>query len=278
MSAGEHIGNIPDLLSFDDAKANFVAAARYGLHARFRWFKGRAWSADELITQQMLPLARTGLKQAGVDSSDIDKHLGLIEERVRRDRTGSQWAFDSLASIGDRGRPAERYRALTAAMIARQKGDEPVHEWELATLEERDNARENYRLVQQIMNRDMFTVRPDDAAELAANLMEWQKIRYVLVEDEDGRLTGMVSHRAVLRMLLRRREQGAPSLAVRDIMRSDVVTVGPDTPTQHAIDLMRRNKVGCLPVVKDGRLVGVLTEHDFLELSSVLLDRWLKEG
>lgn len=277
MSAAEQFGHIPDLLSFDDARANFVAAARYGLHARFRWLKGRAWSADELISQQMIPMARAGLKHAGVDSSDIDRTMGVIEERVRRDRTGSQWAFDSLATFGERGRVSERYRALTAAMIARQQTDKPISEWELATLEERDNARENYRLVRQIMNRDMFTVRPDDAAELAANLMEWQKIRYVLVEDEEGRLTGMVSHRAVLRMLLRRREQGAPSLAVRDIMRPDVVSVGPDTSTQQAIDLMRRSKVGCLPVVEGGRLVGVLTEHDFLELSSVLLDRWLKD-
>jgi CBS domain-containing protein len=278
MSAAEEFGAIPDQLAFDDARANFVAAARYGLHARFRWLKGRAWSAEELLTQQMLPAARAGLKKAGVDSSDIDRNLGVIEERVRRDRTGSQWAFDSLATIGERGRVAERYRALTAAMIARQQTDKPVHEWELATLEERDNARENYRVVRQIMNRDMFTVRPDDAAELAANLMEWQKIRYVLVEDDEGRLTGMVSHRAVLRMLLRRREAGGPTLAVRDIMRGDVVAVTPDTPTQQAIDLMRRNKVGCLPVVQDGRLVGVLTEHDFLELSSVLLDRWLKDA
>lgn len=278
MSAGDEFGNIADVFGFDDARANFIAAARYGLHARFRWLKGRAWSADELITQQMVPLARAGLKKAGVDSSDIERTMGVIEERVRRDRTGSQWAFDSLATFGERGRVAERYRALTAAMIARQQTDKPVSEWELATLEERDNTRENYRLVRQIMNRDMFTVRPDDAAELAANLMEWQKIRYVLVEDEDGRLTGVVSHRAVLRMLLRRREQGRPTLAVRDIMRPDVVTVGPDTPTQQAIDLMRRNKVGCLPVVEDGRLVGVLTEHDFLELSSVLLERWLKDS
>jgi len=276
MAASEEVGPVSDLMSFDDARSNFVAAARYGLHARFRWVKGRAWSAEQLISEQMLPLARAGLKHAGVDSSDIDRHLGVIEERVRRDRTGSQWAFDSLATFGDRGRISERYRALTAAMIARQKSEKPVHDWDLATLDERDNASENYRTVQQIMNRDMFTVRPDDAAELAANLMEWQKIRYVLVEDDDGRLTGMVSHRAVLRMLLRRRQEGAPSIAVRDIMRGDVVTVTPETPTQQAIELMRRNKVGCLPVVQDGRLVGVLTEHDFLELSSVLLERWLE--
>ena len=61
-------------------------------------------------------------------------------------------------------------------------------------------------------------------------------------------------------------------------MRADVVTVSPDTSSLQALDLMRRNKIGCLPVVEDGRLVGVLTEHDFMELASVLLDRWLKDA
>jgi CBS domain-containing protein len=41
---------------------------------------------------------------------------------------------------------------------------------------------------------------------------------------------------------------------------------------------MRRNRIGCPPVVQEGRLVGVLTEHDFMELASVLLDRWLKDS
>ncbi len=278
MAAADEFGDVTTLMSFDDARANFVAAARYGLHARFRWLKGKAWSADELTLQHLLPLARAGLKSAGVAAADSDRYLGVIEERVRRDRTGAQWSLDSLASMGDRGRPAERYRALTSALIDRQEGNKPVHEWTLASLEERDNARENYRTVRQVMNKDMVTVRPDDIADLAASLMEWQKIRYVLVEDEDGRLAGMVSHRAALRLLARQKKGDSAVVSVRDIMRPGVVTVTPDTPTQTAIELMRRNKIGCLPVVQDGRLVGVLTEHDFMELASVLLERWLKDA
>lgn len=279
MSAAEEFGDVTAALSFDDARANFVAAARYGLHARLRWLKGRAWSADELVLKQLLPMARRGLEAEKVAKADIDRYLGVIEERVKRDRTGAQWSLDSLSSMGERGRPIERYRALTAALIERQQSGEPVHEWSLASLEERDNARENYRTVRQVMNKDMFTVRPDDVADLAASLMEWQKIRYVLVEDEDGRLAGLVSHRAVLSMLARAKsEGGAVTHSVREIMRADVVTVTPDTSSQHALDLMRRNKIGCLPVVQDGRLVGVLTEHDFMELASVLLDRWLKDA
>lgn len=89
-----------------------------------------------------------------------------------------------------------------------------------------------------------------------------------------------MSHRAVLSMLARAKsEGGAVTHSVREIMRADVVTVTPDTRAQHALDLMRRNKIGCLPVVEDGRLVGVLTEHKLGgESASVLLDRWLKDA
>lgn len=278
MSAAEEFGDVTAGMSFDDARANMIAAARYGLHARFRWLRGKAWSADELVLQQLLPIARRGLASAKVAQADIDRYLGVIEERVRRDRTGAQWSLDSLASMGDRGRPLERYRALTAALIERQKTGAPVHEWPLASLEERDNARENYRTVRQVMNKDLFTVRPDDVADLAASLMEWQKIRYVLVEDEDGRFVGLVSHRAVLSMLARAKAGDGSTRSVREIMRADVVTVNPDTSSLQALELMRRNRIGCLPVVQDGRLVGVLTEHDFMELASVLLDRWLKDS
>ncbi|MCC7012921.1 MAG: CBS domain-containing protein [Planctomycetes bacterium] len=279
MAAADEFGDVTASMTFDDARANFVAAARYGLHARFRWLKNKAWSADELVLAQLLPTARNGLKLAGVAQGDIDRYLGVIEERVRRDRTGAQWSLDSLATMGERGRPLERYRALTAALVERQTSGKPVHEWPLAALEERDNARENYRQVRQVMNKDMFTVRPDDVADLAASLMEWQKIRYVLVEDDEGHLVGMVSHRAVIQMLSRSKQNGgATTYSVRDIMRGDVVTVTPDTSTHHAIELMRRNKIGCLPVVQEGKLVGVLTEHDFMELASVLLDRWLKDA
>ena len=278
MCAAEEFGDVTAAMSFDDARANMIAAARYGLHARFRWLRGKAWSADELVLSQLLPIARRGLASSKVATPDIDRYLGVIEERVRRDRTGAQWSLDSLASMGDRGRPLERYRALPAALIERQKTGAPVHEWPLASIEERDNARENYRTVRQVMNKDMFTVRPDDVADLAASLMEWQKIRYVLVEDEDGRFVGLVSHRAVLSMLARAKAGDGSTRSVREIMRADVVTVSPDTSSLQALDLMRRNKIGCLPVVEDGRLVGVLTEHDFMELASVLLDRWLKDA
>ena len=61
-------------------------------------------------------------------------------------------------------------------------------------------------------------------------------------------------------------------------MQAHVLTVDPETPTLDAIRLMREHRIGCLPVTKDGRLVGVLMERDFMDIASELLEQNLAEG
>src|SRR5205085_1719885 len=90
-------GDVRKLLSFHDAKANFVNASRLGLGAQFTWAAGKTYPAATLILEQLLPLAREGLKQQNVDSADIDLYLGTLEERVRSGQTGAQWTLKSLA-------------------------------------------------------------------------------------------------------------------------------------------------------------------------------------
>lgn len=269
----EH-GDITRAMDFDDARANFVAAARYGLDARFRWIDGKNVAADELILDPLLDFARAGLKHRGLLQTDIDRYLGVVEDRVRAGRTGAQWAFDSLAEMGDKGAADERYRALTRSMIDYQESGEPIHTWKPATLApERD--RDSYRTVEQFMTTDLFTVHAEDVVDLAASMMEWEHIRHVPVEDRDGRLVGLVSHRALMRILAR--GDGRESVAVRDIMKADPMAISPDTSSIEAIELMRKHKVGCLPVVRDGVLVGIVTEHDFIRMAAGLLDRWLRD-
>jgi CBS domain-containing protein len=61
-------------------------------------------------------------------------------------------------------------------------------------------------------------------------------------------------------------------------MRTDVMTVGVETPTLDAIRLMRKFRYGCLPVIQDGHLVGILTEEDFMNVASKLLEQQLGEA
>ena len=84
-----------------------------------------------------------------------------------------------------------------------------------------------------------------------------------------------MSHRALLKLLT----QGAPekktSISVRDIMTPEPLTVSSTTPTLEALEIMRRNRIGCLPVLDDGRLVGIVTSYDFLDASAQLFKEQL---
>lgn len=181
----------------------------------------------------------------------------------------------SLSSLDD-FRPKEvRPRILTSTMLTRQKENNPVHDWPLIQSSEPDDWSQSYQEIGQFMSTDLFTVRPDDLVDLAASVMDWRHIRHVPVEDTEGRLVGLVSHRGLLR-LLSRGANSRPTITVSEIMKTDPITVTPSTPTLQALELMRQNRVGCLPVVEDGRLVGIVTSYDFLDASARLFKKHLE--
>ncbi|MBW2463457.1 MAG: CBS domain-containing protein, partial [Deltaproteobacteria bacterium] len=226
----------------------------------------------------LLQSARQGLENHGIDAQDIERYLGVIEERVRSGRTGAQWALDSLAEMDGRGTRPDRFRAVTEATRERQREGRPVHTWDLAEIDEVRDWRHGYKTVGQFMTRDLFTVQPDDLVDLAANLMDWEHIRHVPVEDDEGHLVGIVSHRALIRLLASGPSSGPRDpVAVRSIMKANPITIGPDTPTREALNMMRSHEVACLPVVKDGRLVGVLSERDLIIVAAKLLDEELSD-
>src|SRR5205085_1523832 len=270
-------GEIDRLMTFDDCKANFFAAARHGLKAQLTWVGGKSLSASRLILEQLLPLARAGLKAAGVDACDVDLYLGTLEERVRTGQTGAEWTLKSLAALGNQGTRDMRHRALAVAIRERQQTGEPVHRWPVIEMKEPANWSDGYRTVGQFMSTDLFTVRPDDLVDFAASVMDWQHIRHVPVEDDEGRLVGLVSHRDLLRLLSREGQRTSGAVAVRDIMKADPFTVSPTTPTLEAVELMRARGVGCLPVVEGGTLVGIVTAYDFLAASARLFEERLRE-
>ena len=279
---GATVEDVTKRMEFDQAQGNLYAAAREGLGARFTWLDGEEVDAQELIAERLIPMAEAGLRRVKIDEADIKKYLGIVDHRTRTMRTGSRWMVQSLAGMQSKGSVGERLNALVAATVARQKTGRPVSEWERARLDEASSAKHSYNKVAQYMTTDIFTVQPDDAVELVADLMGWERIRHVPVEDGTGKLVGVVSYRAVLRYLngLRKttgdaREAG--STPVSDIMRRDVITVTPETPTLEAIALLKRYRIGCLPVVQEGHLVAILTEEDFMGIAAELLEQKLTE-
>ncbi len=270
------IGDIREHLNFSDAKSNFLAAAREGLRAQQVWFGGRQMTAQELILDELLPLAREGLAEAGIDDGDIERYMGVIQQRVEMRRTGARWQLESLEGMKDKGSENERLRALTSSMIEQAESGRPVGEWELGEICGTQDWRDSYRTVGQFMATDLFTVRPDDIVDFAASLMEWRYVRHVPVEDDTGQLLGLISHRQLLR-LIARGNRGDETVTVRDIMRPDPVTVSPETTTVEAIRMMRENRLSCLPVTENGKLVGLVTEYDLVVVAGRLLETYLEE-
>jgi len=265
LAVPEAYGDISEIMEFDDAKANFFAAARYDLHAQLSWLDNKTFSAATLIRDELLPLARQGLRAANVDGSDIDQYLGIIGERVKTRQTGARWILKSLSSMDGLEPKDLRYRELTSRMLQEQKEGKPVHKWEIMSPADDIDWSQSYQTVEQFMSTDLFTVRPDDLVDLAASVMDWRHVRHVPVEDDQGRLVGLITHRALLHLLSNgRHAQAEKLLTVRDVMKTDPLTVSSSTPTLEAMEMMQGNRIGCLPVVDDGRLVGILTSYDFL--------------
>jgi len=132
-------------------------------------------------------------------------------------------------------------------------------------------------LVGERMSHPVITIRPDMPIVEALNLMKREHIRRTPVV-KDGKLVGIVSDKD----LLNASPSPATSLSVwemnyllskikvKNVMTTDVLTVTEDTPIEEAARIMADNKIGGLPVIRSGKIVGIITETDlfkiFLEL------------
>jgi CBS domain-containing protein len=127
-------------------------------------------------------------------------------------------------------------------------------------------------LVRDVMSRDVATLERNDKLSTAESVMRLGRIRHMPVLDEDGTLCGVVSQRDLFRgALLKALGYGAAAekrmldlVVVKEIMTTDVVTTRPEAPLSEAARIMAERKIGCLPVMEGSKLVGILTEGDFV--------------
>jgi CBS domain-containing protein len=128
--------------------------------------------------------------------------------------------------------------------------------------------------VEAFMQTDLLTVQEEDPIEIAAQLMDWKRIRYLPVEDAKGKLCGLVTSRLVLRHLLNlANPDEQKNTTVKDIMLTDPITISGDTTVLEAMQLMKERNIGCLPVLENGELSGMITEVDFLQITARLMER-----
>ncbi len=150
----------------------------------------------------------------------------------------------------------------------------PGHLWEMPDLDDLDDYTPSKLPVDACVTTDLFTLQESDLIEQVAEMMDWRKIRYMPVENQKGNLVGLITSRLLLRHLAK--ENGLYDTkphTVRDIMIKEPITVSPQASTMDAMGIMRENKIGCLPVIKGKELVGIITEMDFLRITSRLLER-----
>ena len=117
------------------------------------------------------------------------------------------------------------------------------------------------------MSTDLFVVKDSDLIDLATSIINWKHIRHVPVESQGGKFIGLITSRLIMEHYGSNIRNNSKSLHVRDIMIKDPITVGPETKTLDAISIMHEKKIGCLPVVEKELLLGIVTEHDMMNLS-----------
>lgn len=121
----QHVENLEQRITFADAKLNFYAAARQGLAAQVEWLDGNSISLKKLVLDQLLPAAEQGLSDLAVDPALISKYLGIIDARVRLERTGSDWQRAFIKRNG------KDFHALTLHYAQHQATGAPVHTWDI---------------------------------------------------------------------------------------------------------------------------------------------------
>jgi len=128
--------------------------------------------------------------------------------------------------------------------------------------------------VRDVMKTNVATVHAAHSMPLVASLMELERIRHVPVVDDDQRVVGLVTHRDILAAQLRARIDSSAdgpvsldlALPVSRVMCTEVWTIQSSALAASAARLLRDHRFGCLPVVDDGKLVGLVTESDLLAL------------
>lgn len=246
-------------VDFRIAKANFVNASRTGLLTVLHWF-GKNYSARDLVLDTLLPIAKSGLEKMKINSGDIEKYLGIISDRVTSEKTGAQWQKNNHRVLRKKYRSTVASKLLVQYALSQQKRNLPVHDWSDIILDDDHNLPKHLdptpHCIEDIMNKDVISVRDNVSVDVAKRIMEWKQINHIPVDDEKGRLVGILSSTTLDRLT-------DNEIMIKDVMTYNVIAVQPFTKLEDAKTLLIKNKIGSLPVVEKGILVGIVSAKDF---------------
>ena len=133
--------------------------------------------------------------------------------------------------------------------------------------------------VKDIMTSEVFVLHATQTLELVRSLMRIKHVRHVPIVEPDNTFVGLMTHRDLLAQTIsyladideEEQEYLDRNIHIINIMKTDCLTADPEMDVCTAITMLLTHKYGCLPVVSDGKLVGIVTEADFLKLTLDLL-------
>ena len=133
--------------------------------------------------------------------------------------------------------------------------------------------------IKDIMTTEVFVLHATQTLELVRSLMRIKHVRHVPIVEQDNTFVGLMTHRDLLAQTIshlaevddNEQEYLDRHIHIMNIMKTDVITTDPDMDVCEAISMLLEHKYGCLPVVTEGKLVGIVTEADFMKLTQRLL-------
>lgn len=177
-----------------------------------------------------------------------------------------------LGTVASPGGATPQPRGCDPGVAAGESG---IRVASLAGMAKSANPKPDLR-VRDLMHGEVATLRRNDKLVIADDVMRLGRIRHlpVVEDDDETAVVGVVSQRDLFRGALTSafgygevaRRRVMHTISVKEVMSSPVITIAPDVALAEAATLMLKKKVGCLPVVEGEKLVGILTESDFVAL------------
>ena len=133
--------------------------------------------------------------------------------------------------------------------------------------------------VKDIMSTEVITLKPEDTLKAARGVMHLARIRHVPIVDQCSGFCGLITHRDILSATVSKlagidretQHEIDAGIPIKEVMRKDAQVVTENENLTKVAEILLKNKYGCLPVVEDGKLTGIITETDFIMLAIHLM-------
>lgn len=140
--------------------------------------------------------------------------------------------------------------------------------------------------ISELMTSPVYSLRETDTLQSARVLMDQKRIRHIPITTGSNIFRGLITNRDVLANTISHladidqatQNEIDAGIPLQEIMRTDVRTISPEDSVKEAASILYNHKYGCLPVVDNGKLVGIVTEADFLQLTIQLLEAMDQAG